>query len=149
MTLETGIWIWFIVGVILIALEFFIPGAILSFLGMGAVIVAGLLYFKLITGFLQSFIAWFIISIILVLFLRSFLLKFMPSLKEKQETSEEEFAKGSLVEVLEDTSPFSPGRIRFRDTTWESYSDHQFKKGDSAKIVRSQNNGWVIGPIDK
>ena len=82
MTLQTGIWIWFILGMTLIALEFFIPGAILSFLGMGAVMVAGLLHFKLTTGVLQAFISWFIISIILVLFLRSFVLKFMPSLKE-------------------------------------------------------------------
>ena len=149
MTLQTGIWIWFILGMTLIALEFFIPGAILSFLGMGAVMVAGLLHFKLITGVLQAFISWFIISIILVLFLRSFVLKFMPSLKEKQETNEEEFAKGSLVEVLEDTSPNTSGRIRFRDTTWESYSDHKLKKGESAKIIRARDNGWVIGPTDE
>ena len=149
MTLETGVWIWLIVGVILMALEFFIPGAILSFLGGGAVIVAGLLHYKIITGVLQSFIFWFIISIALVLFLRSYVLKFMPSLKEKQVTNEEEFAKGSLVEVLEDVSPHSKGRIRFRDTTWEAHSDHTFSKGDSAKIIRSENNGWVIGPIDE
>ena len=148
MTLETGIWIWFILGVVLVVLEFFIPGAILSFLGAGAIIVAGLLHFKLITGVLQAFIFWFIISIILVLFLRSFVLKFMPSLKEKQETSEEELAKGSIVEVLEDITPHSKGRISFRNTTWEAHSDHHFQKGDSAKIIKSQNTGWVIGPVD-
>jgi len=149
MTFATDTIAWLILGGLLIFLEVFIPGAILSFLGLSALIIGGLLHFQMISGFLYSMILWFILSIVFILFLRSFVLRFMPSVTEKQETCEEKHAEGSIVEVLERITPHGNGRIRFRDTSWEAHSEETLEKGAFAKIIASKDNGWIVGPIDK
>jgi membrane protein implicated in regulation of membrane protease activity len=81
---------WLIFGIILILIELFIPGLIVIFFGVSAILMAGLIYLGFITNIFYQFFLWSILSIILVLTLRKITIKFYPSLEKYQ------FSKDSL-----------------------------------------------------
>ncbi len=145
---ELDVAIWFILGVILVLLEFVIPGAILSFIGIASILVSGALYFNLIQGLVASLLTWFISSIILVLFLRTYILRFMPADYEVQDTNEENHFVGAIVNVIEDIIPGQSGRISFRDTTWDAFSEKPFAKGDKVKIISRKGSSFQVSSIE-
>lgn len=139
------IWlIWIIAGLILMALEFIIPGAIIVFLGMAAIIVGALIYTGLIASILHSFIAWFIISLLLMVVLRSLFVKYFEGNSYVQNVDEDEDSKGKIVEVIEDIEPFKDGRIKYLDTTWNARSDDEIKKGNKAIILARDGSTWIV-----
>jgi len=56
---STMVWGWIILGGVLLIAELVIPGAVLGFLGLAALIVAGLLHFDIISGIVDALIFWF------------------------------------------------------------------------------------------
>ena len=139
---------WFIFGAMLIVLEFIVPGAILSFVGVAAVMVGGLYYFGIISSVIHGFIYWFILSIGLVLFLRSFVLRFMPSDVERSPLDDDDNAQGLMAEVVEEIKPGRPGRIRFRGTTWEAIGEGHYGRGQEVAIAGREGNVWRVEGID-
>jgi membrane protein implicated in regulation of membrane protease activity len=140
-------WLWFIAGLMLIATELFIPGLIVCFLGFGAVIVAILRWFGLFTGLAQSFIAWVVTSIALLIGLRHFLLKWVPSESTYSSTDEDFDAVGSVVEVVQEVSESKQGRIRYAGTTWPATTRRGvLLPGTKAKLLYRDNLVWVIEP---
>ena len=68
--------VWLVISLVLIFLEFIIPGGVVVFLGLSALLVYGLLCFGVIEGLFLSLIIWFISSIVMLLVLRSFFMKY-------------------------------------------------------------------------
>lgn len=139
--------IWFIVGVICIFLEIIIPGGIVVFLGVSAVIVAALIYFGVITSVVSAFLSWFILSIFMMFVLRSFVMKYFEGDSHRQNVDEDEDAKGAMVEVIEEILPHKEGRVRFRETTWVARSDEALVVGVSAIIEKRDGNKWIVKSI--
>lgn len=139
---------WAIVGALFIVLELVVPGAILGFLGLAAIIVGGLIYYGVIVDIAHAFIAFFIISLGLILFLRSFALKLMPGDYKIHDTDEDLEAIGSFVEVIEEIKPESLGRVRYRDSTWEAESEYHIEVKQKAIIVSRRGNRWIVKPLD-
>ena len=59
--------IWSIVGAVMILLEFVVPGGIIVFLGISALLVGAGIYLEWITTIPEAFITWFMSSIFLML----------------------------------------------------------------------------------
>ena len=137
-------WYWLVFGAILIVLECVVPGAILSFLGIAALMISGGYYFGILSSIVSGFLCWFIISLVLVFFLRSFVLRFMPSDSRYQPVDEDDNARGSLAEVVEEIRPGSPGRIRFRGTTWEACAQGHYPLGRRVVIEGREGNAWLV-----
>lgn len=135
---------WLILGAVLIILEFIVPGAILAFLGIAALIVGGFYYYGMLSSILYGFIYWFIISLVLVFFLRSFVLRFMPADCRYQPVDEDDNATGSWAEVVEEIRPGQPGRIRFRGTTWQARGEGHCVKGAKVMIAGRMGNAWQV-----
>ena len=135
---------WLIGGGILIALEFIVPGAILSFLGIAALMIGGGYHYGVFSSVTSGFICWFIVSIVLVLFLRGFVLRFMPSDCRYQPVDEDDNAKGSWAEVLEEIRPGRPGRIRFRGTTWQAKAQGHCGSGTRVVIEGREGHVWLV-----
>jgi len=113
---------WFIFGIILILLELFIPGLIVVFFGISAILMAILIYLGFITNIFYQFFLWSILSIILVLSLRRLTIKFYPSLEKYQ------FSKDSLERkkgiVVEEINPhIGSGRVKISGSYWKAVSD--------------------------
>ena len=143
---DTITWVWLIAGIVLIATELFLPGLVVCFLGAAAIIVAALRWFGLIPGLMESFTVWFVTSIVLLLGLRHFLLKWIPSESTYDLTDEDVDAVGSIVDVVETVSDSNQqGRIRFAGTTWPAIARQgTLLAGQKAKLLYRDNLVWVV-----
>ena len=138
---------WLIFSAVMLAAEFVVPGAILGFLGIAGLMVAGLMYLGWIEGPVEIMMTFFVLSIVLILVVRTTFLRFLPGDSRVENTDEDKDAEGSLVLVLEDISPERFGRIGFRDSTWEARSDLAIKAGDQAIITGRDGNCWIVKPM--
>lgn len=138
---------WLISALVLIVLEFVIPGGVVVFLGLSALIVWALLAFGIIKGLYLSLIIWFISSIIMLLLLRSFFMKYFEGDSRVQSTDEDSDAYGQTVEVIEDVNPSHPGRIYFRGSSWSAKSEVSILKNEKATIVGRDSNTYIIKPF--
>lgn len=136
--------IWIVAGLIMIIMEFLIPGGIISFLGISALIVGLGVYFNIIDSVISAFITWFITSLILLLTLRSVFMKYFEGDSVVQDVDEDTDSIGAIVEVVEEVQPYKEGRIRYRETTWIARSDEHFDIGARARILKREGNIYII-----
>jgi len=146
MGLETWL-IWSIAGIVMMLLEFLIPGAVIVFLGVAALIVSLFIYSGWITTIVMALIAWFIISIFLMIFLRSVFVKYFEGESLVQNVDEDTDLIGSIVVISEEVLPYKEGRVRFRDTTWVARSEEELKVGNKAIISGRDGNKLIIKSI--
>ena len=139
--------IWMMSGLVMMALELVVPGGIIVFLGLAAAIVAGLIYFGVITTVVHAFIAWFMISLFLMLVLRSVFMKYFEGDSIIHNVNEDEDSKGKIVEVVEHIMPFKEGRIKLSDSTWKARSDEEILKGSRAIIESRDGSTWIVKSI--
>ena len=132
--------IWMSVGLFLMLSELLVPGGIVVFLGVSAMIVSGAVYLGWITSVTNALITWFIISIIFMFTLRSLFMKYFEGDSEIQEVDEKNEIIGKEVTVIEEISLTQAGRVRMRDTTWEATSDRHFLPGDLGVVESIEGN---------
>lgn len=130
--------VWFLVGLVLMILEFAAPGVILVFFGVAAWIVALTTYMGL-TGSLASQLIFFSISTIALLVgLRKWIKdKFVGHVSDVQDLEEDldEFTGKSVV-VLEDIEPGQQGgKVEFKGADWSAISNETIKKGETGIIA--------------
>lgn len=143
--------IWFAGGIVLMLLEFVVPGGIAFFLGLGAVLVALLLQLGLIDGWLQAFTTWFIGSLALLFGLRGVVQKIVPAEVDHGRTDEDLDAYNQTVEVCERIPAKGEGRIAFRGSTWSArnyHGDRDLELGSRVRIVFRDNLSWLVEACD-
>lgn len=147
---DTITWIWFGAGVIFLLAEFVLPGLVVLFLGLGAMLVALGRWLHLLEGVISSFTAWFIISLVLVIFLRQLLARFVPAETSYQSPEENLNAQGTVVEVLDAVDDqHSDGRIRFQGSSWPATClEGSIASGSKARLLYRDNVVWVVEPAD-
>jgi len=132
--------IWFLVGLVLLLLEFILPGLIVAFFGVGAWVVALVCLFIDIPVNAQLLI--FIVSSVLSLLLLRKWLKgvFMGHVVSKQDVKEnlEEFV-GQRAVVKERIVPNGRGKVEFRGTDWQAEADEEIAEGAAVKIIGKEN----------
>lgn len=114
---------WFIAGGVLTLLEFFIPGLVVIFLGLGAIATGVMLYFGYIRDAYIA-IAFFVTSsIVLLVTLRRIAIRFYPSFSEKTESDEDALIAGQEAETITTIFPDNfEGRVKYSGTTWPARS---------------------------
>lgn len=143
----TGFAIWILCGLIMMLLELLVPGGIIVFLGMSAVMVGSAVYFGLLTHWMDAVIAWFILSLLLILGVRSFFIQFFEGDSKVDNVDEDLDIIGAVVEVVQDVLPYKDGRVRFRDSTWPARSDEELSAGSKARVIQRQGNSLIIESI--
>lgn len=144
--------IWFIGGILLMLLEFLVPGGIIFFLGLGATLVSLLLYTGIIDGWLQAFTTWFIGSLALLFGLRGVVQKIIPAQSEKGKTDEDLDAYNQPADVYERIPAGGEGRITFRGSTWAArnhHKDRDLEAGTKVRVVYRDNLVWVVEELDQ
>lgn len=140
---------WLASGVVLIVLELVVPGAILMFLGGGALFVAFLLWIGVLDHWMGAFTAWFVVSLAFIIVFRGMVQRISGGTSVAESTDEDLDASGTVVVVTETIRPEGPGRIRYRGTTWPAIChDHVLEIDAKAKLVRRENLAWVVEPGD-
>lgn len=136
--------IWIISGIVMILLELLIPGGIVSFLGISALIVGLGVYFDFFDSIVTALTTWFITSLILIVTLRSVFMKYFEGDSIIQDVDEDKDSIGAIVEVVEEVEPYKEGRVRYRETTWIARSDEHFDIGAKARIINREGNIYII-----
>ncbi|RME93104.1 MAG: NfeD family protein [Candidatus Hydrogenedentota bacterium] len=141
---------WFVFGVFLMVLEFFVPGLISVFLGIAAVGVGFSMYLGWVDSFTQAFTLWFALSIFLVLTLRQLAAKFLPAEVDVVHTDDDVEAIGQIVQVISDVSPDNhEGRIRYMGTSWPARSEFGVIPAGKKAVLRYRENiAWVVAPAE-
>jgi len=132
--------IWFLIGLVLLLLEFVMPGLIIAFFGVGACIVA--IVCLLIDISLNTQLLIFIVSSVLSLLLLRRWVKgvFMGHIVSKQDMREnlEEFM-GQKAVVKERIVPKTGGKVEFRGTDWAAEADVEIAEGTAVEIIGKDN----------
>jgi len=132
--------IWFLVGIILLVMEFVMPGLIIAFFGVGACVVAVVCLFTDIS--LNAQLIIFICSSVLSLLCLRRWLKgiFIGHTKSKQDLKEDirEFV-GQKVVVKEKIVPNIPGKVEFHGTNWQALADEEIPAGTVVEIIGKDN----------
>ncbi|MDH5656787.1 MAG: NfeD family protein [Spirochaetia bacterium] len=146
MSMQTIGLIWIAVGVILIILEFIVPGGFVFFLGFSAVVVGGLSFFNVFDSVWMQFFTWAVFSLLLILILRSQVAKWFPALERYQPTTDYTEMYGKEVTVVSDVDTESEeGRVQFQGTSWKAKTKTgRIAAGEKAKIVGKQNITFII-----
>ena len=134
---------WLMIGVMLLFLELALPGFILFFFGLAALITA------LVAWLTPIAIAWqlglFIVSSLVTTFtLRNVIQRrFLDSPKgEEGEDPDEDVilaVPGDRAVVGVSIKPPSEGRINYSGTSWRATADEMIEEGEIVAVVRQEN----------
>jgi membrane protein implicated in regulation of membrane protease activity len=135
--------IWFLVGLVLLILEFVMPGLIIGFFGAGAWIVAIICLFSAyVQGSINAQLIIFIIASVLSLLLLRKWLKgmFIGHVKSKQDTTKDlnEFI-GERAVVKEKITPKAGGKVELHGTNWNARADEEIAAGTVVEIIAEDN----------
>lgn len=142
--------LFLVAGVLLIASEALHAALFPVFLGVAALIVAGLHATGIVATFPMALLLWSAISVALALPLRPLAKRFMGDATKKYDRSDEvNDAVGQIVEVVENIDDASDnGRIRFQGTTWAARSiSGAVAAGSRAKLYSKDKLVWVVEPL--
>lgn len=138
------VFLWALAGLLLIGSEFLIPGFVIFFFGVGALVTS--LFSGLVPGISERLgiqtILWLASSGFLLAILRRYLSRVF---KGRLLPRENRGVIGQTVEIIEPVAPDKPGRVRFQGTSWnaESYTE-EFHVGDSAEIIKQEGLTLII-----
>ncbi|HGY55755.1 MAG TPA: NfeD family protein [Caldithrix abyssi] len=140
--------IWFLIGLVLVLLEFSLPGLIIIFFGIGAWVTA--LSAAVFDVGLNTQIAVFIItSFISLILLRKHLQnRFFKSQTPEEDTLEDEFI-GQMATVAADIKKDREGKVIFKGTNWSAVSEYPCKKGQQVRIVGKESIRLKVEPVKK
>ncbi len=137
--------IWFSCGVVLIFLEFVVPGVILVFFGAGAVLTSLLVWMGVLPGATGQLVVFGVSSLGLLFGLRRYASHFFKG--ESTKETDDEYA-GRLATVTREIVPGSPGgKVFFQGTDWEADSEVGIPEGNTVQITGKKNITLVVKPV--
>ena len=131
---------WLIAGVILILAEFVIPGFVICFFGVSAVITGMLRYFIPALPFTWQILLFTVLGVVLLLVCR----RFMPGIfrgKENVENTDidSDDIAGNCCICTEAIASGIPGKVEFRGSIWTALSSDTIAPGERC-VIHSRNN---------
>lgn len=136
--------LWAAIAIVFMFSEALLPGGIVFFLGLGAGTVALGLHLGLLTDGVSSLLTFFISSLVYILVLRSFFIRYFEGESYIQNVDEGKQRDGTLVFVVETIAPSKEGRVRYRGSLWEAQSDQEHQSGEQVVIVGQEGNTLIV-----
>ena len=133
--------IWIICGVLGLLLELLVPGLIIIFFGVGALVTSAFCWIFNIPIELQLLI-FLISSMVLLGIFRKVIKKSFKKENIDSDNLEEEFV-GKIAHSVVDFEN-NTGKIDFKGTTWNAYSEDSIKAGDSVEIVKRDSITLIV-----
>ena len=134
--------IWIAIGLVLMLLEFVVPGFVIIFFGAGGVLT-GILAWIIpgMPGWLQLLVFLFS-SVGALLAFR----KFMPgeSITEEELSDVKTCFIGDTAMVTQSIDPYAGGKIELNGVTWGATSDEAIPAGIKVEIVARKGLSFVV-----
>ncbi len=138
--------IWFCGGIILVFMEFVIPGVILVFFGVGAILTSALTWIGILPGVTEQLIVFGVSSLTLLFALRKYASKFFKG--DSTEEKESEYS-GKIAVVTQSIIPGSlKGKVSFEGTDWKAVSQVKIPEGTSVLITGKNNITLMVKPVN-
>jgi len=141
--------IWFLIGIILLIMEFAVPGIFIMFFGLGAIIVA--IVCLIFDPSLNLQLSIFLVSsFLLLIVLRKWLKNIFIGREKEGESFDDTIDDiiGQKVIVARDIKPGLPGKVEFRGTLWKAEADEEIKKGVPVQITAKDNITLYVKKMD-
>jgi membrane protein implicated in regulation of membrane protease activity len=141
-------YIWAMIGVLLLIMELFIPGLVIFFFGLGALLVAVLCLFWNISLNWQLLI-FLITSVVFLLGLRNWLKTIFSGFSKRRENpsqNQPDFV-GERVTVQQSITPIQPGAVELHGTIWKARAEVAIAAGTVVEIIGNENLTLVVKPI--
>jgi len=138
---QLGVWNWFILGGLLLAIEVFVPGAFMLWLGLAA-IATGVVSAILPIGWQLQIVVFAILSVISVLIGR----KIQPGPQvdsDKPFLNRRHDAFVGRVFTLEEPIVQGTGRVRIDDSTWR-VTGPDCPAGTKVKVERADGATLIV-----
>ncbi len=140
--------IWFLIGLVLIILEFFIPGVIIIFFGVGAWVTAVLCFMFGISVNWQLLI-FFTFSLVSLFSLRKLLKRKFFAVNDCADDDPTDDFIGKTATALISFGPNEIGKIKFKGTVWTAKSSSTIKKNEFVKIIQKESIKLIVEPLNK
>src|SRR6056297_3348586 len=146
MDAEILTWIFLGGGLLLMLLEFAVPGGVAFFLGFSGLVVGFLRFFDILTSAGGSVAAWLLLSVGLTIAIRPFIKKYLKPESYFKYADEDYEAMDQIVEVIEEINEDNnSGRIRLDGTSWKAKSlEGTIKAGEKVRIQYRENTTWIV-----
>lgn len=143
-------YLWIVLGLAIMSLELFMPGFIIVFFGLGAVIT-GLLLVFLPLGVNTQLLLFTVISIVLLVAFRRMAQGYFVGRVANTNTTGAPMEKfdGETAVVTEDIIPNSPkGKVEFHGSFWNADADMQLVKGQKVTVLERRNLTLKVKPLN-
>ncbi|AQQ70252.1 hypothetical protein SMSP2_00596 [Limihaloglobus sulfuriphilus] len=142
------VWLWLVVGIILLILEFEIPGLIVFFFAVGAFATAVVCLIPDVPLSIQLLV-FLTVSIVSLLLLRKYLKNIFHGYTQSNpdESVIEEDFKGKKVLVISGIAPGRPGKVEFNGTGWEAEADEEIPADSLVEIVNIRNLSLIVKKV--
>ncbi|MCK4766297.1 MAG: NfeD family protein [Candidatus Aminicenantes bacterium] len=143
--------IWAILGVVLIFVEFFIPGLVIAFFGVGALVTGLTTWIGLSSSLTMQMLVFITSSILLLVFLRKYVKRvFLGKSQTKDRYTNFNIELGKIVPVLEFIQPGEVGgKVRYQGSNWSARADDPIAPGESVKIIGRDNITLIVKKVEK
>jgi membrane protein implicated in regulation of membrane protease activity len=141
-------YVWAFIGLFLLVMEVFMPGLILFFFGVGALIVAIACAIWHI-GINTQLVLFIVTSIVLLVALRRWLKGIFMGFTSNSQDSEkntQDFV-GKKVVVIGAISPVVPGMVELNGTNWKAAADMAIAVGTVVEIIGNDNLTLLVKPV--
>jgi len=140
--------LWALFGLLLLGAEFLVPGFVIFFFGLGAFLtsLATLIIPPLRSALGFQALLWAGLSLLTFGFLRKRFARIFHGAFGNQVEDE---ALGSTATVVEKITPDTPGRIKYKGTTWRAISyTETLDEGERVKIIERDNLTFTVTKED-
>jgi len=136
--------VWFLAGLVLVLLEFAVPGVILVFIGFGAWVASLTTWLGWTTSVGSQTAIFALSSLVLVIALRRLFKTWFMGYAHTADTSAnmEEFIDRP-VRVVTAITPGNIGKVEFKGASWNASSVDELIPGDTA-IIRGRDGLCLI-----
>jgi inner membrane protein len=148
--LKNPVLIWFILGAALCLVELALPGLIIFFFGLGAMMTAVLIWIIPLPLSLQL-LAFLVFSLALLFLLRNKFSAIFVGRNKTPGTSDEylEGFVGMNAVVIQEIKQGIAGKVEFRGSSWPAVSDQAISEGDNVEITGRDNITLKVKPLKK
>lgn len=139
--------IWLIIAMALLVSEFFVPGLILLFFGLAALLVTGAVALGWLVSLGGQLTAFGVLSVCMLVLLRRILQNWLQGRvsDEALENDPDSSLVGKHVIVAEDFAN-KRGKVILNGVRWAAISEQDLKAGETARIVKSQSTDLIVEP---
>lgn len=140
---EYMIWVWLIVFIFMLVLEFITTDFVSVWFAISAIptIIITLIFKELIWLQITTF---FVVGFLLMLLIRKYVVRYTK--KNIVSTNVDSYIGKNAI-VTETIRPDLKGLVSFENDTWTAISNEEIDKGDMVKIIAIEGNKFIVTKI--